>query len=157
MSFDFRPALPSDIAACIDIRGKTRENAIPAERLAQLGITEASWGGQVASGDLPGEVCTHEGVIVGYCFAELKTGEIVVLALLPEFEGQGLGRRLLQDMMAQLQAHGHPRLFLGCASDPQVRSYGFYRSLGWRSTGKQDKYGDEELEYLFAQGLSSQH
>lgn len=154
MPFELRPARPSDIAACIDIRGKTRENAISATRLAELGITETSWAGQVASGELPGEVCTHQGQIVGYCFAELKTGEIIVLALLPAFEGQGLGRRLLQDMMAQLQAQGHHRLFLGCASDPQVRSHGFYRSLGWRATGKQDKYGDEELEYLFAEGLS---
>ncbi|MBB4845660.1 ribosomal protein S18 acetylase RimI-like enzyme [Paucibacter oligotrophus] len=150
MPFEFRPARPADIAACIDIRGKTRENAVSATRLAELGITEASWSGQLASGELPGEVCCRGGMIVGYCFAERQTGEIIVLALLPEFEGQGLGRRLLQDMMAQLQAHGHQRLFLGCASDPRVRSHGFYRSLGWRSTGKRDKYGDEELEYRFA-------
>lgn len=154
MPFEFRPARPNDIGRCIDIRGKTRENAVSPERLAELGITEASWGGQVAAGELPGEVCTHQGQIVGYCFAERQTGEIIVLALLPEFEGQGLGRRLLQTMMAQLQAQGHRRLFLGCASDPRVRSYGFYRRLGWRSTGKQDRYGDEELEYLFAEGLS---
>jgi hypothetical protein len=31
-----------------------------------------------------------------------------------------------------------------------VRSYGFYRHLGWRSTGSFDDRGDEILEYRLA-------
>lgn len=46
---------------------------------------------------------------------------------------------------------GHTRLFLGCSPDPESRSYGFYRHLGWRSTGTYDQYGDEILE-MFVDG-----
>ena len=45
-----------------------------------------------------------------------------------------------------LRRSGGARLFVGCSADPNVRSYGFYRRLGWRSTGQIDKLGDEVLE-----------
>ncbi|MOA68259.1 hypothetical protein D3C78_1957950 [compost metagenome] len=48
-----------------------------------------------------------------------------------------------------LRTRGFARVFLGCATDPAVRSYGFYRHLGWRSTGTFNDAGDEVLEYLF--------
>lgn len=149
MPLTFRPASPSDIAECITIRGKTRENAVSAARLAEFGITEASWSAQVASNLLPGHICHSNGKMAGYCFGDTSTGEIVVLALLPEYENLGIGKKLLQLMMAQLHASGHQRLFLGCAADPKVRSHGFYRHLGWRSTGTTDSHNDEVLEYIF--------
>ena len=40
----------------------------------------------------------------------------------------------------------HPA-FLDCSPDPKVRSYGFYRHLGWQSTGALDTHGDEILEF----------
>ncbi len=144
-----RPAVPSDIAECIVIRGKTRENAISKTRLAELGITEASWAAQVESGELLGYVYHVGGQMAAYCFGSVSTGEIVVLALLPEHENQGIGKTLLQNVMSDLKSLGHGRLFLGCAADPKVRSFGFYRHLGWRATGQRDGYGDEVLEYVF--------
>lgn len=147
MSFTIRAAVPSDIAACIDLRGRTRENAISAERLAQLGITQSSWSGQVRDGELPGFVAmSADGVLAGYCFGDAASGEIVVLALLPVHEGQGLGRALLDRTVTHLRELGHGRLFLGCSANPAHRSHGFYRRLGWRPTGERDKYGDEVLE-----------
>ncbi|SUX30650.1 Acetyltransferase (GNAT) family [Chromobacterium vaccinii] len=94
-------------------------------------------------------VAERDGCIVGYCFGEAASGEIVVLALLPVCEGIGVGKALLAQVMAILRDAGHQRLFLGCSSDPAVRSHGFYRYLGWTSTGEVDKYGDEMLEYVF--------
>jgi GNAT superfamily N-acetyltransferase len=70
-----------------------------------------------------------------------------VLALLPAHEGQGVGRQLLARVVDRLLAAGHGRLFLGCSADPASRSHGFYRHLGWRSTGSVDAHGDEVLEY----------
>ena len=148
MDIDLRPALPEDIADCVDLRGRTRENAVPAERLAALGITVASWSGQVRRGELIGQVAWAGELMAGYAFGDVASGEVVVLALLPAFEGRGLGRRLLQRLVADLQARGHRRLFLGCGSDPALRSHGFYRHLGWRPTGRRDRFGDEELELL---------
>ena len=117
-------------------------------RLAALGITVESWAGQVRRGELLGHVAWAGEQMAGYAFGEPASGEVVVLALLPAFEGQGLGRLLLQRLVADLRAQGHRRLFLGCSSDPGVRSYGFYRHLGWRPTGRRDRLGDEELELL---------
>lgn len=148
MSLIYRPARPDDIAACIVLRGQTRENAVSAERLAQLGITESSWSAQVAADELPGVIASSGDRLLGYCFGDARNGEIVVLALLPEAEGQGLGRALLAQTCAVLQARGHRRLFLGCSANPAHRSHGFYRHLGWRPTGERDGLGDEVLEWL---------
>lgn len=150
MSFGvyYRPAIPEDIPECVRLRGRTRENAVSAERLAELGITVASWAGDVQSGALQGFVGIVDGVIVGYCFGDVASGEIVVLALLPSHEGQGIGRHLLALTVDRLAAAGHARLFLGCSSDPTTRSHGFYRRLGWVSTGTTDHLGDEVLELV---------
>lgn len=142
----YRPATPDDVPACVVLRGRTRENAIPVESLAAMGITAASWAEDVRSGLLPGYVCIDEGAIVGYCFGDVRTGEVVVLALLPEHEAQGRGRDLLGLVVERLVRAGHSRLFLGCSSDPRSRSHGFYRHLGWTSTGTLDGRGDETLE-----------
>jgi ribosomal protein S18 acetylase RimI-like enzyme len=143
---DYRPALPEDAAECVRLRGKTRENAFSEEQLRSIGITAKSWGDNIRSGALPGHVCTFEGDIVGYCYGERATGEIQVLVVLPDFEDRGIGRELLQRTARQLAELGHRRLFLGCSPYPSSRSYGFYRHLGWRSTGTFDQRGDEILE-----------
>ena len=111
-----------------------------------MGITLESWAAEVTSGSLPGYVCESGSTLVGYCFGATATGEIVVLALLPEFENQGIGKTLLGLMVDDLFLLGFQRLFLGCSSDPATRSYGFYRHLGWRSTGAFDAHNDEVLE-----------
>ncbi len=84
--------------------------------------------------------------LAGYCFGNMNTGEVVVLAIRPQYENQGVGRQLLSFVVEQLGHCGHKKVFLGCSSDPSVRSYGFYRHLGWRSTGVIDERDDEILE-----------
>jgi GNAT superfamily N-acetyltransferase len=148
MTLNIAPATPEDAAECVRLRGQTRENAVSESRLGELGITAQSWAQDIASGVLPGFVARAGGVMVGYAFGAAHTGEVVVLALLPAFEGQGLGRELLGRVVGLLRSQGHGRLFLGCSADPASRSHGFYRHLGWRSTGQRDKLGDEELELL---------
>ena len=144
----YRAAVPGDVAACVDIRGRTRENAVSVERLSALGITVESWSESVRCGSLPGYVCLAEGEIVGYCFGATASGEVEVLALLPSFENQGIGKALLARVVETLGGFGFTRLILGCSADPASRSHGFYRHLGWRSTGTVDARGDELLEYL---------
>lgn len=146
MNVKYRPALREDAEECVAMRGRTRENAASKEQLLARGITSKSWGENIDSGALPGHLCTFDGSIVGYCFGSSETGEIEVLAVLPDFENRGIGRELLHRVIKDLAALGHHRLFLGCSPDPKSRSYGFYRHLGWRSTGTFDQYGDEILE-----------
>ena len=146
MALHFRPATAEDIPACVVLRGHTRENAISVGRLGAMGITVESWAGDVRSGSLPGFVGVDEDSIVGYCFGDKVTGEVVVLALLPRYEARGIGKHLLGLVAGLLANAGHRRLFLACAADPATRSHGFYRHLGWISTGTFNRAGDEVLE-----------
>lgn len=144
----FRQATPDDAPECLELRGLTRQNAASVEWLASIGVTVDSWAEGIRSGTLPGFVCTLSEKIVGYCFGDSQSGEIVVVAMLPEFEDRGIGRRVLNLTGDHLTALGHRRLFLSCNPDPASRSHGFYRHLGWRSTGSFDPHGDEILELL---------
>ena len=146
MHLIYRPAVPEDAEECVAVRGRTRQNAASEEWLRSIGVTSNSWGENIRSGALPGHVCTVDGKVVGFCFGARETGEIEVVALLPDFENRGIGRELLDRTSKALAKLGHTRLFLGCSPDPASRSHGFYRHLGWRSTGTFDKYGDEILE-----------
>jgi GNAT superfamily N-acetyltransferase len=148
MTLHYLPA-PADLAAeYIRLRGQTRENAVSADRLRAWGITAESWAQDIRSNILDGFVALADRQLVGYCFGNPRTGEIVVLALSPDFEGRGIGRQLLTRVVDRLLRAGHARLFLGCSADPAVRSHGFYRHLGWRSTGALDAHGDEVLEWI---------
>lgn len=138
-------SLPSDALECVRLRGLTRENAISAERLLRMGISAESWAEDIRSGALRGWVCRSAQAMAGYCYGAAASGEVVVLALLPAWEGRGLGRELLQRVVDDLRGLGHAQLFLGCSTDPGVRSHGFYRRLGWRSSGRLDAHGDEVL------------
>lgn len=148
MQIEYRTATPLDSEECIRIRGITRQNAISSESLAGMGITVETLGKAIEAGELFGFVCMSGSQIAGYCFGAAATGEVTVLALRPEFEGMSIGRELLGRVAANLGQLGHSRLFLACSADSSVRSHGFYRHLGWQSTGVVDHHGDEILELL---------
>lgn len=142
----FRSAVPEDAAPCIDLRGKTRQNAFSVEALAAIGITLDSWTEGIRTGQSPGWVCLEGDVLVGMCFWDRSSGEVLVVAVLPDFESSGIGRRLLAECLEEIRNAGHSRSFLGCNPDPSSRSHGFYRRLGWTPTGEKDALGDEVLE-----------
>jgi ribosomal protein S18 acetylase RimI-like enzyme len=106
-SITFHAAKADDTPAFIDLRGKTRQMPSP-RSAAEVGITADTWAQMMRSGNLPGYVCLRNGQMAGYCFGERGTGEIVVLALLPEAEGLGIGKTLLERVMADLRAQGPP-------------------------------------------------
>lgn len=148
MPITYRQAIPEDTPACLDLRGRTRENAFSVDELEALGITLESWRAGITDGSLPGYVALVDGELAGYCFGDRDTGEIAVLALLPAYEGRGIGKALLALMVEEFKGLGFQRLFLGCSPDPRVRSHGFYRHLGWKPTGEFDAAGDEVLAYV---------
>ncbi len=127
---------PEDVAGALEMRGRTRENAVGREELETLyGVTEATLRAEMA-GHLSGWVAEAEGVIVGFSMGNAATGEVGVVALLPDWEGRGIGRALLSGVMDTLIAAGHRRLWLLANPDPGVRASGFYARLGWRNTGE---------------------
>ena len=59
------------------------------------------------------------------------TGEMWVIAVLPEFEGQGIGKCLLQLVENWLITEGCSELWLTTDPNETMRCVGFYRHLGW--------------------------
>lgn len=126
----------NEIGLLFSIRARTRQNVLSTKQLASLGITPEAVAGALARGDMMSVVCQHTSGLVGFCDADSRTGEVLVLAVLPDFEGQGIGRRLLSAIVDRLRASGHRELWLAASPDPQVRAHGFYRAQGWRPNGK---------------------
>lgn len=148
MKLNFRPTISKDFAACVKVRAATRDNPVPEQVLASLGITAETWGPLFDSGDIIGRVCEDASGIVGFCSGDAKTGEILVLAVLPDYEGLGAGKALLSKVVSQLAKLGFDRLWLAASPDPATRAHGFYRHCGWRPTGERDDRGDEILELV---------
>ena len=142
----FRATRLNDIEELFDLRAQTRENALSREALAALGITPSSIAAELRSGRAKGWVCTHRSRIVGFTMGDAHTGEVLVLAVLPNHEGKGIGRELLCRVVDELCRAGCKRLWLQASALPTVRSHGFYRALGWRPTGERTANGDEILQ-----------
>jgi GNAT superfamily N-acetyltransferase len=125
------------------VRASTRENALTAERLERdYGIAAAS----VAEGlrsHLRGWVCCHSEAIVGFAIGDVANGEVIVVAVLPDYEGTGIGRELLSRVQAWLFSTGHAGIWLLANPDPKTRAHGFYRKLGWKATGAMQ--GEDEV------------
>ena len=140
-----RETQEADIESLFEVRARTRENPISREQLARMGITPASSAEALRSGDEKGWVCVDGQNVIGFCGAAGVGGEVLVLAVLPEYEGRGVGKRLLAHAVEWLRSRGCGRVWLAASPDPAVRAHGFYRSQGWRPTGERQQNGDEIL------------
>lgn len=143
--YRIRPTESRDIPDLYRVRASTRQNAISAQQLIDWGITPGSIAEGFASGRFEGFVCEADGRVVGFCTGDNASGEVIVLAVLPEHEGAGIGQALLGNVVAALRTRNPARLWLACSPDPASRSHGFYRHLGWTPTGERQENGDEIL------------
>ena len=145
MDLVFRETLPSDIEGLFSVRARTRESPISKEGLASIGVTAESIARQMASGRVKGWVCLDSSILVGFCNGDAETGEVLVLAVLPDYERRGIGTYLLSRVVEWLRSAGSSTIWLAASPDPRMRAHGFYRSLGWRANGKKQQNGDEIL------------
>jgi len=133
-----------DIAATFSVRLSTVENAITMERLeSDYGITAESMTDAMA-GDVKGWICEDAGVAVGFAMGNASNGEVLVVAVRPEYEGKGIGKNVLARVRDWLFRAGHQEIWLLTTPDRGLRAYGFYRSLGWLGTGRIQR-GDEVM------------
>ena len=102
--------------------------------LADLGITPESTL-EALSTSVAGWLREVTGKIVGFSMGDKNTGEMLVVAILPEYENRGMGKRLMELTQQWLFSNGHKELWLQENSDPKVRAHGFYRRLGWVPAG----------------------
>lgn len=138
-----RLATATDVEAISVVRHAVRENAISRAALAARGITPTSIAASF-SADSRGWVAEAEGRIVGFSIADRADASIFALFILPEFEGQGLGTRLLDAAVAWLSAESATVIWL--VTGKGTRAAGFYAARGWQAAG-QDLAGDLRFEF----------
>ena len=131
----YREMKREDVEEVLRVRTLTRENALTMEELADMGITPESTS-RLLEEDVRGWVCEESGEVLGFVMGDGGSGEVLVLAVLPQHEGRGIGRQLLISVEDWLFSRGHAELWLLENPDPAIRAYGFYRSLGWFPTGE---------------------
>jgi ribosomal protein S18 acetylase RimI-like enzyme len=132
MTLLYREIEAPDVPELFRIRTKTRENRVSMEWLARMGITPESVRRSIED-NVRGWVCEDSGKIAGFVMGDGNTGEMLVIALLPEYEGRGIGNELMTRVQDWLFTRGHAELWLTANPDPAVRAHGFYRKLGWRA------------------------
>jgi ribosomal protein S18 acetylase RimI-like enzyme len=130
----FREIDARDIPELFKVRTSTRENRMTMEALAEAGIKRESTS-DALSVNIAGWLCEVSGKIVGFSMGDKDTGEMLVVAVLPEYENRGIGKRLTGLIQEWLFSNGHTEISLLENPDPSVRAYGFYRKLGWVPAG----------------------
>lgn len=130
---NFREIKSSDVPELLLLRTQVKENRLSMDDLIRMGITEETVAAKLAA-TYNGWLCEDQnGRVVGFSMGNKADGEMWVIAVLPECERQGIGKKLMllvQDWLFQY----HDELWLTTEHDPANRAYGFYQSLGWRET-----------------------
>jgi ribosomal protein S18 acetylase RimI-like enzyme len=130
----FREMERRDIGRCIEVRTLVRENRYSLESLHREGITEESVAGMLTTTH-KGWVCEVDGQVVGFSIGDRSSGEFWVVAVLPEYEGRGIGRNLTVLVMRWLRAVGCAEIWLWTSPDTSTRAYALYRKLNWEDCG----------------------
>ena len=144
----FREITPEDLPEVFRVRTATTENAITRKTLTSYGITVESLTEALAT-DAKGWVAEVNRRIVGFCIGNRASGEIEVLAVLPDHEGLGIGKGVLQRTQNWLFDAGHQQLHLVTSPEPDFRAYIFYQHQGWRPTGIIE---DQDERFLLDRG-----
>lgn len=89
-----------------------------------------------------GWVCEIKNEIVGFSIADIKDNNIWALFLKPEFEKQGIGKKLHNIMLDWYFKQTRNTVWLG--TSPNTRAEKFYKKLGWTEIGF---HGKEEIKF----------
>ena len=83
----------------------------------------------------------RDNLIVAYagCWVLANEGHITNVAVDPDYQGQGLGRRLMNELTSRVKALGVDSMTLEVRPSNTV-AINLYTSLGYRSVGQRPKY-----------------
>jgi GNAT superfamily N-acetyltransferase len=128
----FRQATRADIPAMSTIRLAVRENTLsdPSRVTAQMYLDYLELAGR-------GWVAEIDGAIVGFSYADKHNASIWALFINEEFEGRGIGKRLLRLAVDWLFEQGHASVHLG--TTPGTRADRFYAAQGWTREGGSER------------------
>lgn len=94
-----------------------------------------------------GWVCEIGGKVVGFSYAAKEDASIWALFVLPEYEGRGVGKGLLQLAVDWLFASGSDEVKLG--TEANTRADRFYKAQGWTRGGMKN---DAEVWFRLRKG-----
>ena len=89
-----------------------------------------------------GWVCEIDYKIIGFSIVDLRENNIWALFLHPEFEKQGIGRKLHDIMLDWYFSKTNANVWLG--TSPNTRAETFYRKSGWTEIGT---HGKNEIKF----------
>ena len=128
MTITIRDAAEEDIPAIFEVRTSVRENHLSVEQMAEMGITNETIR-QVLCKEPCIWVAVHGNHIVGFSMGDAADACLFAAFVRPEWEGQGIGRRLMDRAEAFLFER-HSSIWLH--TDGSSRAAGFYERLGWK-------------------------
>ena len=135
----------ADVPSTFLVRAAAQENEMPLiSGLKHLGITVASVVERMRNNH-QGYVCEDGGVVVGFAIADANTGELWVLSVWPEYEGKGIGRKLMTLSQEWLFTKGWKTLWLTTGIQPS-RALALYQKLGWKIVGTLPHGGSYKME-----------
>jgi GNAT superfamily N-acetyltransferase len=120
----FRQANVADIPAIMDVRLSVKQNVLsnPEKITYQMYEDYLDKLGQ-------GWVCEIDGKVVGFSYAIRTEHSIWALFVYPQFEGRGIGKRLLTLATDWLFESGAEKVVLATEANTQADK--FYESQGW--------------------------
>ena len=135
-----------DLPAAFSVRLSTVENVVTMEQLKADYDTTPESVAEAMQSHVKGWLCEDSESVVGFSMGDGSTGEVLVVAVLPNYKGNGIGRTLMERVQDWLFSEGHEEIWLITTPDPGTRAYGFYRKLGWQATGRM--VSDDEIMVL---------
>ena len=137
----FREAQIADITAIQIVRHTVKENTISDPALVPDKDVE-----DYITRRGKGWVCEINNTITGFAIVSVADHNVWALFIQPGFEGKGIGRRLLAEMMDWYFSQTAETAWLGTA--PGTRAETFYRKSGWKEVGVHGK-GEIKFEMSF--------
>ncbi|AEN64716.1 GCN5-related N-acetyltransferase [Enterobacter soli] len=127
MTIFIRTAQPSDVNSIFDVRTSVTENHLSREEMRLIGITESAVADMIEQSQCAWVAILNDNVI-GFSMILPDEGCLFAAFVLPEYQGRGIGRRLVELAEHELFKH-HETAWL--ETDKNSRAAQFYMQLGW--------------------------
>ncbi|MBU9839516.1 MULTISPECIES: GNAT family N-acetyltransferase [Rahnella] len=127
MSINVRTAQLSDIDGMFEVRTSVIENHLSREEMRQMGITESVVADMIEKNHCAW-VAIENDKIIGFTMILPDEGCLFAAFVLPEYEGRGVGRRLV--VLAEQELFKHHEI-AWLETDKNSRAAKFYMQLGW--------------------------
>lgn len=123
-----RLAKEKDISNLSDVRNSVRENKLSRP-------DRISWEEYQNYIHNKGQTWVYEteNTIVGFASINYEKCNVWALFVTPEYENQGIGKKLLEELL--LNFFSKSQKTLGLSTAPHTRAEGFYLKQGWKPNG----------------------